>query len=108
MGSVIDQVLHSLATAGPVALVLGYCLWVLWGRSEKKDLAHAQALVLKDKTHSDQEDAMRLAFETQLAAERTRADQILKAERERHATEEKELRGELVDALHTVASAMRG
>lgn len=88
----LDQILNSLAAAGPLALVLGVAVYALWR-------ANGAERVL----HSAQEDAMR-AREDAMRREFLAASDH---ERERHAVEEEKIRAEYVGTLKKLTQTLK-
>lgn len=82
----MDQVFQSLVAAGPLALVLGIAVKVLWSANVEERARHAA-----------EEVAIR---RESLAA--------LKEESDRHTAEEDDLRREYVDTLKKLTGALRG
>lgn len=81
----LTHVWSSLAAAGPLALVLGFAVWVLWNANTAERDRHAK-----------QEDEARLSHEAERASER-----------ERHAVEEKQLSQQVFDSITKIARAAR-
>lgn len=89
----MDQVLPALATSGPLALVLGVAVAVLWKKIQSQE-AKIDAI---QKANSDRLDAIAKAHEYRFdALQKGCEDKITK------------LNGELISTVRELAGAIRG
>lgn len=92
----LDQILNSLAAAGPLALVLGVAVFALWRANAEERIRHAA-----------QGEAERKEFLETLGTVRRDFLSALEHERERHAVEEEKIRAEYVSTLKKFTTSLK-